>query len=303
MRKKNSDLIQMCLNKFEYKYSYSEVDPDGYITSESLIFCPIHGYFKQSMTQHYKSLFGCKRCAQDKKKNTSSYYVDLVLKQDSGMYEIDTSSITSRTSKLVLKCPIHGPHEMTISSFLNGCRCLECGRVSSSIKQRKTKSQRVDEFRRIHGDKYDYSLMPSRVKSNKVKIKIICPIHGVFEQRVNDHMAGKGCRSCSKNGCDNAYVHLIKDGENSLCIKYGVAKNVNRRLSEISSSTSLDVINIYVFSFSDSNECYAAENEIKKKVTNYLSSTDMKDGWSETCDIRFLDFVVNTFKSFGGVRV
>lgn len=45
-----------------------------------------------------------------------------------------------------------------------------------------------------HGDKYDYSL--TEYKKNSVKVKIICPEHGVFEQTPADHMVGKGCRQC-----------------------------------------------------------------------------------------------------------
>lgn len=47
-----------------------------------------------------------------------------------------------------------------------------------------------------HGDKYDYS--QSVYKNRHSKISIICPIHGVFEQRVNNHIAGKGCKKCGR---------------------------------------------------------------------------------------------------------
>ena len=46
----------------------------------------------------------------------------------------------------------------------------------------------------IHGDRYDYSLI-DYVNSQK-KIKIICREHGVFEQKPNAHISGKGCNKC-----------------------------------------------------------------------------------------------------------
>jgi hypothetical protein len=47
-----------------------------------------------------------------------------------------------------------------------------------------------------HGDKYDYSLVDYKKSNNKVKI--ICPIHGEFEQLPYSHLRGKGCDKCGK---------------------------------------------------------------------------------------------------------
>ncbi len=47
----------------------------------------------------------------------------------------------------------------------------------------------------IHGDKYEYD-HNSYVDTN-TKFNIICSEHGLFQQRPNNHLAGKGCRKCS----------------------------------------------------------------------------------------------------------
>lgn len=36
-------------------------------------------------------------------------------------------------------------------------------------------------------------------KTNKKKVEIICPEHGLFKQRPNDHLSGQGCRLCGIN--------------------------------------------------------------------------------------------------------
>jgi hypothetical protein len=46
-----------------------------------------------------------------------------------------------------------------------------------------------------HGDKYNYSLVEYTGCFNKVKI--ICSIHGVFEQAAHVHLSGSGCRKCN----------------------------------------------------------------------------------------------------------
>ncbi len=46
----------------------------------------------------------------------------------------------------------------------------------------------------IHGLKYDYSLSEYTISHNP--LRIICKVHGVFEQVANKHLSGKGCPEC-----------------------------------------------------------------------------------------------------------
>lgn len=62
---------------------------------------------------------------------------------------------------------------------------------------KKSKSDIIKLFRKIHGDIYDYSLIDYQ-KYDK-KLKIICKKHGLFEQLYGDHIRGKKCKKCSKN--------------------------------------------------------------------------------------------------------
>ena len=49
----------------------------------------------------------------------------------------------------------------------------------------------------IHNNKYDYSLV--EYKNNRTKVKIICSVHGVFEQSPKSHLRGSECPVCSNN--------------------------------------------------------------------------------------------------------
>jgi hypothetical protein len=50
---------------------------------------------------------------------------------------------------------------------------------------------------KIHDNKYDYSLVD--YIGSYTKIKIICPIHGVFEQIPNNHLHHNGCSKCKSS--------------------------------------------------------------------------------------------------------
>jgi hypothetical protein len=64
------------------------------------------------------------------------------------------------------------------------------------MSNKKTTIQFIKEANKIHNNKYDYSLV--EYKNNSTKVKIICPIHGVFEQLPTSHLYYK-CPKCSHN--------------------------------------------------------------------------------------------------------
>jgi very-short-patch-repair endonuclease len=47
-----------------------------------------------------------------------------------------------------------------------------------------------------------FSLTKNFIKNNKQKVKIICSKHGFFEQRVDGHLKGVGCKKCA----DESYI-------------------------------------------------------------------------------------------------
>lgn len=64
------------------------------------------------------------------------------------------------------------------------------------MSAKKTTEDFVREANLVHGYYYDYSIVEYIDNSNKVKI--ICPIHGEFEQSPSHHLSGHGCRRCSE---------------------------------------------------------------------------------------------------------
>lgn len=61
-----------------------------------------------------------------------------------------------------------------------------------------TKQEFIENAIKIHGDKYDYSLV--EYVNSKIKVKIICSEHGVFEQKPIKHVNGsQGCPNCNSS--------------------------------------------------------------------------------------------------------
>lgn len=73
---------------------------------------------------------------------------------------------------------------------------LTTGAVSScGCKITYNNERFIKDAQKVHGDFYDYSKV--EYTTSQAFVKIICPIHEEFEQRVAIHLSGSGCQKCA----------------------------------------------------------------------------------------------------------
>ena len=96
--------------------------------------------------------------------------------------------------KIIIGCPIHGWFEQTPNSHLSNRGCYDCGKETSSSKQKLSIESFISKARIKHNNKYDYSRVI--YKNSETKVIIGCPEHSWFEQKANNHLYGKGCIKC-----------------------------------------------------------------------------------------------------------
>lgn len=110
-------------------------------------------------------------------------------------YDYTDSIYVNNSTHIVIKCKTclnvfsQKPH-----NHLHYIGCKTCSQKASKDKQRKSLSKLLQEFKEVHGDKYDYSYVD--YKNSSTKVKIICKDHGVFEQTPHGHLLGKKCSKC-----------------------------------------------------------------------------------------------------------
>lgn len=102
---------------------------------------------------------------------------------------------TNPNKKAQLTCRVHGEISIHARVHLQGHGCAECTR--DNHPKRFTSSQFISIAKKVHGERYDYSLVSYRDKYKPVKV--ICEYHGVFEQRPSTHLDGSGCSKCYGN--------------------------------------------------------------------------------------------------------
>ena len=177
------------------KYDYSKVE---YKLSKDkiIIICKIHGEFKQILTKHLYG-DGCKKCgtelAKQKNKLSLNTFIERSNLKHNNKYDYSNVNYVNAHTHIIIICPIHGEFKQTPAVHLSGYGCKKCKKCK---KYKFTTNEFIIESKKIHKEKYDYSLV--QYKGCEQKIKIICKNHGIFEQIPKSHLYGMGCRKCGQ---------------------------------------------------------------------------------------------------------
>lgn len=186
--------IEKARKKHGDKYDYSKVE---YINSKVrvCIICREHGEFWQTPNTHLQGC-GCPECAKKTRKEKQIWdtneFLEKAIKVHGNKYDYSKVKYNGANKKVCIICPIHGEFWQKPSSHINSKQ--GCPKCYGNTK--KTTIGFVEEARKIHGNKYDYSKV--EYVNNHTKVCIICPKHGEFWQTPKEHLKGNGgCIKCS----------------------------------------------------------------------------------------------------------
>jgi hypothetical protein len=138
------------------------------------------------------------------KKLTTEQFIEKSQKVHGDKYDYSKVEYVNNKTKVCIKCPEHGEFWQTPGDHLQGQGCPEC----VADNKRKTTEEYIKEAQKVHGDKYDYSKV--KYININTKVCIICPIHGEFWQRPDNHLQGKGCPDCIRKTTEQFIEKAIK---------------------------------------------------------------------------------------------
>jgi len=211
MDKKLIRWINKCKKIHGDLYDYSLVSFNT-VQDKVTIICPIHGEFVQRAYSHSSGV-GCRKCFNERVSDKFKYSFDEWISKfncvHDNKYEYPEQEINSK-NKIKIICPIHGEFYQLPAVHSSGHGCPKCGNVLTKNKQKKKIKNVIEDFKKIHNDKYSYEMVD--YEGAKHKVKIICPHHGEFYQTPNDHLSGYGCPSCKsfKSKAENEIINYIK---------------------------------------------------------------------------------------------
>jgi len=175
-----------------YDYSLTEYKKSNVKVT---IICPIHGEFKQKPNGHLSNK-GCSECAGHNKTTEKFIKESKEIHDDKYDYSL-VKYINSKTDVKII-CPVHGEFKQNPSIHISQkCGCPDCATERTIKSLSSTTDEFIKKSRKIHGDRYDYSLVDYVNSLNNVKI--ICSVHGEFEQLPPKHLSGSGCKYCANN--------------------------------------------------------------------------------------------------------
>lgn len=187
------------------KYDYSNIKYKNKDT-DIIIICKIHGEFLQTPHNHTRGKQGCPKCVG---RQLSTNEIITKFKEIHGdKFDYSKVMYTMMHNDVIIICKIHGEFMQTPSSHILGNRCKHCAIIMRANSQRMKKEEFIERSIKIHGDKYDYNLV--EYNNSKTKVKIICKIHGLFEQTPMDHLRNHGCLKCVSNNHSKAQIEWLK---------------------------------------------------------------------------------------------
>jgi hypothetical protein len=208
---KITQFIEKSILLHGHKYNYDSV---VYVNNKQkvIIECPIHGHFLQTPYHHTHSL-GCVKCANiiRAKNKTNSYenFIEYAKKTHGDKYRYHHSNYIDSSKKVEIYCSEHGSFFQTPKAHLSGQGCYSCGNKRKSEKAMIGIDLFLYRSKRIHVDKYNYSLINEFTTLDKY-YQIICPIHGVFTQLGKNHIKGIGCPTCCESKGEIMIMKFLK---------------------------------------------------------------------------------------------
>lgn len=194
--------IQSAINKTEFainklisiyanKYDYSLVKVDKTGAEKIILICKKHGNFETTLNKAISCRVNCPKCSKlnVKRINLSK---QLSLKECENRHN---RKFPNNKIKTVWK---KGEYIYFITEF-GLCKKQRgtFGKTSYNIRSAVDKNSFIiNQFKQIHGNKYIYDEVVF-VREN-LKVKIICPKHGSFEQSPNKHLNKRGCEKCAR---------------------------------------------------------------------------------------------------------
>ena len=192
----NEEFIERAIKIHGDKYDYSQVDYIDAKTKIKIICRKHNSIFEQNPNSHLSGS-GCNLCGiismVNEQKYTNEEFIERAIEIHGDKYDYSQIDYKGANTKIRIKCHIHGIYNQTPSKHINSKHgCPKCSGYH------KTTETIIEEFKKVHGNLYDYSLV--NFINMISKIKIICKSHGVFEIDPHHHISSRaGCPKCKSS--------------------------------------------------------------------------------------------------------
>ena len=192
------------------KYDFSTADYRGALVRIEGVRCPEHGVFSQYAVQFRKGR-GCPACGGELRRlktlTPAEDYFAKVREIHGDRYDYGQSVFVRMNAPIMVRCPMHGEFRISANHHYyrkQGCgqceaeakrtRIVQYRHLSAGAKIANTAKDFFDRCAKVHDGRYTYP--EQDYAGAKQKIRVVCPVHGEFQQAAWSHLSGKGCFDC-----------------------------------------------------------------------------------------------------------
>jgi very-short-patch-repair endonuclease len=193
-KRRNVNIIEIFNKTHNSKYNYSKVKYTG-LRDKIIVICPTHGEFEINAGNH-KNGDGCRKCLNESQSYTKDEFIEISINRHGYKYDYSKSNYINNHTKISIICPKHGEFLQNPQYHLIGHGCSECWKQKELENRNKYKEKWLENVKIYHSNFYDYSLV--NYYNNSKEVTIICPKHGIFEQKPISHLKC-GCPSCNES--------------------------------------------------------------------------------------------------------
>jgi hypothetical protein len=298
---------------FGDKYDLSSIHFDPENKRKVVIQCRKHGVYKPYIVNIFRG-HGCKECDNELRRIKFAEGCGMLDGQPlSKVFEQSYSRCKflkiDNTKMIHYFCPHRGFSQITRQSFMGQRkRIYDCCPICDQKENYRKKHERlfIQNATKIHSGKYSYENV--KYIEAKRKVEIICPKHGSFWQRPNDHTSDKnGCPECHAEKLPYDYdsrVNLAKwknallyalviKYEGGKCVKVGVSVDIEKRMTELTSDiirlnveqgnkdeVTATLVRGYVH---DVKTAYRSERRLHTKLKDFKYKPEVKFGGHSEC--------------------
>lgn len=111
-------------------------------------------------------------------------------------YDYSKVNYVNTHTKVEIVCPEHGSFYQDPANHQKGSGCKLCANKNRAKNKTKSFDSFLKDANLVHNNFYIYE--KTKFTKRTEKAIITCPIHGDFEQLINNHLKGEGCPICGK---------------------------------------------------------------------------------------------------------
>ena len=179
-------VLILSMNKKLLEEKWILLDEPTKVTDRIRIKCKICGAIEKHLVSNLLEGYGCRNCyiLSRRKKD----FIEECKKLYGDKIDYSHTIYINKRTKIQYICKYCGLQEqLPLEHLKRGCK--GCNKKKSGNKENF-----INKANKIHNYKYDYSLVEYQNKYSVVKI--VCPVHGMFEQEARVHLQGSGCPKC-----------------------------------------------------------------------------------------------------------